>query len=182
MAIAFGKTGLPQVLAKVKKGFLKKKKAAAAGKDKEKEEKKKEEAKEEEKKAGDVEKEGEKEEAKEGPLKGKLVRVVEETSPFVGRVLEVLGHAKGKLHAQVAWKDAQEQFFEKTKVPAKVAIPESIVLPVEEIPKPELTPWKSLRFKDEERAEAEELFPPAELEHGYKLAKERSLPLLHMEM
>ena len=46
--------------------------------------------------------------AAEGPLKGKLVRVVQENNVFLGRNVEVLGHAKGKLHGQVAWKAAQE--------------------------------------------------------------------------
>ena len=46
----------------------------------------------------------------------------------------------------------------------------------------ELHAWKALRLKDEERAEAEQLFTPFELENGYKLSKEESLPLIHVEM
>ena len=45
-------------------------------------------------------------------------------------------------------------FEKRTKVPPKVAIDDKAVLPLENIEKPELIPWKSLRFKDEERAEA----------------------------
>ena len=146
------------------------------------------------KKGGEVvAKEPEKEEAEEekpkgedakgeGPLKGKLVRVVDEKSVYCGRVVEVMGHAKGTLNGHVAWKAATENFLEKTKVPAKVCIPETSVVCLESIQKPELTPWKSLRFKDEERAEAETLFLPEELETGYKLSKQGSLPLIHMEM
>ena len=187
----------------MKKGFLKKKaggdkaeepekaeteeKAQAGEVDKGEEKKEKAGAKEQ---GGQVEKGEEKKEKAgeaeqvegEGSLKGKLVRVVEESNVYLGRVVEVVGHAKGKLHGHLAWKDAQEQFLEKTKVPSSVALDEKAVVSLEEIPKPELTPWKSLRFKDEERAEAEDRFPPAEFEHGYKLAKDRSLPLLHMEL
>ena len=118
----------------------------------------------------------------DGPLKGKMVRVVDETSVYCGRIVEVLGHAKGKLHGQVAWKDAHANFLEKTKVPPKVAIDAKAVLPLENIAKPELKPWKSLRLKDEERAEAETLFLPEELETGYKLDRDAALPLIHMEM
>ena len=73
-------------------------------------------------------------------------------------------------------------FWKKTKVPPKVAIDDKAVLPLENIEKPELIPWKSLRFKDEERAEAETLFLPEELEKGYKLDRDAALPLIHMEM
>ena len=53
---------------------------------------------------------------------------------------------------------------------------------MEEIQKPELHAWKALRLKDEERAAATQLFTPFELENGYKLSKELSLPLIHVEM
>ena len=68
------------------------------------------------------------------------------------------------------------------KCPPSVCLDATKVLLLAEIPKPQLTPWKPLRFKDEERAEAEMLFLPEELETGYKLSKEGSLPLIHMEM
>ena len=73
-------------------------------------------------------------------------------------------------------------FLEKAKLPPTVAIAVTAVLPLEQIKKPELASWKALRYKDEERAEAEMLFLPEELEKGYKLSKEGSLPLIHMEM
>ena len=164
------------MLKKLKKGFLKKKsfekKAVKEAAEKPQEEVGKEapEKPQEEVAKGD------------GQLKGKLVRVVDEASAYCGRVVEVLGHAKGKLHGQVAWKDVHTNFLENTKVPSKLAIDEKAVLPLEEIKKPDLATWKSLRFKDEERAEAEILFMPEELEKGYKLAKDASLPLVHMEM
>ena len=104
-----GKLLTSEVLKKLKKGFLKtKKKGLEKGADEKKAEEKEE-----------VAKEGE-----EGPLKGKLVRVVDETSLWCGRVVEVLGHVKGKVHGQVAWKDAHVNIWGETKVPAKVALDE----------------------------------------------------------
>ena len=186
-----------KVLKKLKKGFLKNKAAAKmAAKKKELEAKAAEEKKVEaeaagveakaaggvEAKAAGVEEKPGEVAKKDGELKGKLVRVVEETSAYCGRVLEVTGHVKGKLVAHVAWKDATNNFFESTKIPAKVAIDEKAVIELEKLEKPELSVAKSLRFKDEERAEAEILFTPLELETGHKLGKYRSLPLIHMEM
>ena len=161
-------------------------KSKAAAKEKKDSEKGKKESEKEKKESEKEKKESEKEKEEiakgDGPLKGKLVRVVDETNMFCGRVLEVLGHAKGKLHAEVAWKDALSSYLDKSKVPAKVTIDETRVLLLEQIKQPELHSWKSLRFKDEERVEAETLFLPEELEKGYKLGKDASLPLIHMEM
>ena len=162
-----GKTGSRQVLQKLKKSFLVKKSSAKqAGK-----------ASAEQKdevagKAGAEKKEDA--EKGEGPMKGKLVRVVDEDSMYCGNVVEVMGHAKGKLHGQVSWKDADAICLEKVKCPPSVCLDATKVLLLAEIPKPQLTPWKPLRFKDEERAEAEILFLPEELETGYKLSKEES--------
>ena len=131
---------------------------------------------------GEVAKKAEAEVTTDGPLKGKLVRIVEEKNVYLGRVVEVLGHAKGKLHGTLAFKEAMEAFTDKGKAPPKVCVDESAVLPLEQIAKPNLTALKSLRFKDEERAEAEELFPPVALEKVYKLGRHLSLPLLQMQM
>ena len=51
-------------------------------------------------------------------MKGKLVRVVDEESMYCGNVVEVMGHAKDKLHGQVSWKDANAIFFEKGEMSA----------------------------------------------------------------
>ena len=72
---------------------------------------------------------------REGPLKGKLVRAVDEESVYCGSFVEVVGHAKDKLHGHAAWKDATIDFWEKTKMPPTVAIAVTAVLPVEEIQK-----------------------------------------------
>ena len=162
---------LAQQLAKAKAAKL----AKAAGKKKEGDGKEGKDGKEKE---DEKEKEG----VKEGPLKGKLVRVVDETSYLCGQVVEVVGHAKTKVHGHLAWKDAMSNFLEKTKAPSKVVLDEKAVLPLEQIPQPELTKLKQLKFKDEERAELEMLFQPLELEKGHKLSKELSLPLMHLEM
>ena len=103
----------------------------------------------------------------EGPMKGKLVRVVDEESMYCGNVVEVMGHAKDKLHGQVVWKDANANFSEKVKCPPSVCLDATKVLLLAEIPKPQMTPLKPLRFKDEERVEAEILFLPEKLETGY---------------
>ena len=72
---------------------------------------KKEDGKGVAKKNKKVGQEGAKVEKGEGPLKGKLVRVVDEESLYCGSVVEVVGHAKDKLHGHVAWKDATTIFF-----------------------------------------------------------------------
>ena len=185
---------------KIKKGFLKKvgqgkkkgeeveKKGVLVEKKGEEIEKKGEEAEKKgeeiEKKGEEAEKKGEEDEKKgeEGPLKGKLVRVVDESLYYCGRILEIKGHRKDKIHGIFSWKEVESSVFENTKVPASVVLSESSVLELSKIEKPALTPWKSLRFKDEERAEAEDKFIPDELETGHKLAKDDSLPLIHMEM
>ena len=95
-----GKLFPKQVLSKLKKNFLKKKSVAKIGKA------------EVSKKAGKPAGEEAKYVVGEGPLKGKLVRVVNETSLYCGRVVEVLGHAKDKIHGQIAWAEASASFFE----------------------------------------------------------------------
>ena len=96
--------------------------------------------------AKDTQKEDQEVAKGEGPLKGKLVRVVDETSLHCGRVIEVLGHAKGKLHGQVAWQEVTASFFDKAKVPAKVAMDDSSALPVEHI-KNRVVAMESLAFQ-----------------------------------
>ena len=93
-----------------------------------------------------------------------------------------MGHAKSKIHGQIAWAEASASFFEKIKVPPKAALDEKDVLLLEKIEKPQLFQTKSLRFKDEERAEAEMLFDPGELEKDSKITKDGALSVLHMEM
>ena len=55
----------------------------------------------------------------DGPLKGKLCRVVDEKSPYCGHLIEVKGHVAGKVHGHVAWKDVNDNFLEKNKMSAQ---------------------------------------------------------------
>lgn len=176
-----GKVVLQEVLKKVKKSFIakhvSKKAGAKLGQIKKKAEEKEkagegEKAGDEEKAEKDkevVEKEKDEKEKGEGPLTGKLVRVVDETSHVCGHLVEVLGHAGTKLNGHIAWKDVTGNFLDKAKVPPKVHLDEKQALPLDDIPQPKLTVWKHLKLKDEERVEAEILFNPTELEVGYKL-------------
>ena len=105
-----------KVLKKLKKGFLKK--VAAKAKPAKVGEKAAEvEAKPAEVggKAAEVEAKPAEVGGKDGELKGQLVRVVDELSPYCGRVVEIVGHASGKVHGHIAWKDASSQFLEKQR-------------------------------------------------------------------
>ena len=113
---AFWQNWFRKVLKKLKKGFLKK----VAGKAKPAkvgEKAAEEEAKPAEVggKAAEVEAKPAEDGGKVEALKGQLVRVVDELSPYCGRVVEIVGHASGKVHGHIAWKDASNQFLEKQR-------------------------------------------------------------------
>ena len=107
----FGKTVSWEVALKLKNAFLKKKlgKGGATGVATEKDGQKKivAEISEKHMSSGD------------GPLKGKLCRIVEESSVYCGHLVNVMGHVAGKVHGHVAWKDVNANFLEKNKSSAQ---------------------------------------------------------------
>lgn len=118
-----------------------------------------------------------------GPLQGKMVRIVNDKSHLCGHLIDVKSHQGSKLVGQPVFKTYLKDFIPQAeKAPHQIACDEKDVIDLAEVTKPEATLSKPLKFKDEERAAIEMRFDPEELKDFSTFDKDPRFAAMHMNM
>ena len=125
----------------------------------------------------------EKVEKKQGELKGKLVRIVSESSHLCGHLIDVKSHEGSKLMGQPVYKTYLKDFIPTAdKAPHQVVCDEKDVIDMATVEKAAAKAVKPLKFKDEERAAMEMEFNPVELQEYSSFEKDPRFAAIHMNM
>ena len=118
-----------------------------------------------------------------GPLAGKVVRIVDESSHPCGHLIDVKSHEGSKLMGQPVFKAYLKEFIPQAeKAPHQICCDEKDVIDMTKVEKPEAKCAKALKFTVEERAEIEMKFNPDELREFSGFDKDPRFAAVHMNM